>query len=464
MPAYDLVIRNGTVVTASDVFPSDVAIQDERIAALGHNLAGKEIVDASGKYVLPGAIDVHTHLDMPLGEGLSSSDDFWTGSVAAACGGTTTLIDYAIQEKGQDLSTALSVWQGKAKGRAAVDYSFHMTICDPRDEVLDQMAEIVAAGITSFKLLLAYKGAAMVDDAQFFRVIRRAQELGALVTVHCENGHVIDELVREFVAAGKTAPIYHVRSRPPRAEAEATGRAIALAEMAGAPLYIVHVTCHESLEQILLARRRGLPVLTETCPQYLLLSEDQCDTPDFSGAKFVLSPPLRSRENHDILWSALAAGEFDVVATDHCPWNYVGQKDRGKHSFVEIPNGLPGIETRLPLLFSEGVSRGRLSLTRLTAVCSTNPARIFGLYPRKGAVAPGSDADLVIVDPEKKVVLRNEDLHQDVDYTPYEGIELCGYPVMTIQRGRIIMRDGRFVGQRGTGRFIPRQPFRWPLS
>lgn len=303
----------------------------------------------------------------------------------------------------------------------------------------------------------------MVDDAQFFRVIRRAQELGALVAVHCENGHVIDELVKEFVAAGKMAPIYHVRSRPARAEAEATVRAIALAEMAGASVYIVHMTCRESLEQVRLARERGLPVLAETCPQYLLLSEDQCDTPDFSGAKFVLSPPLRPRENHDILWNALAAGEFDVVGTDHCPWNYVGQKDRGIKSFVEIPNGLPGIETRLPLLFSEGFSRGRLSLARLAAVCSTNPARIFGLYPRKGALAPGSDADVVIVDPEKKIVLRNENLHQNVDYTPYEGMELLGYPVMTIQRGQIIMRDGDFVGEKGSGTFLRRQPFHWPL-
>jgi len=462
MVSFDLVIRNGTVVTASDVFAADVAIRGEHIVALGRDLTGKESIDASGKYVLPGAIDVHTHLDMPEGEGLSSSDDFWTGTVAAACGGTTSIIDFAIQDQGQDLEEAIHVWHAKAAGKAAVDYSFHMLICDFRDEILDQMPGIVACGITSFKLLVAYKGVAMVDDAQFFRVIRRAKELGALVNVHCENGDVIDVLTREAVAAGKTAPIYHVLTRPPEAEAEATARVIALAEMAQAPVYIVHMTCRESLEQVRLGRRRGVHVLAETCPQYLLLSEDQCDTPDFSGAKFILSPPLRSRDNHEVLWRALSAGEFDVVATDHCSWNYVGQKDLGRDSFVNIPNGLPGIETRLPLLFSEGVSRGRLSLTRLVSVCSTNPARIFGMYPRKGTIAPGSDADLVIVDPNKKVILRNEILHQNVDYTPYEGMELLGYPVMTIRRGQVIMRDEEFVGQKGSGVFLRRLPFCWP--
>ena len=459
MAEFDLVVRNGTVVTASDVFPADIGIRGERIAVLGRNLVGAETIDASGKFVLPGAVDVHTHLDMPEGESMSSSDDFLTGTVAAACGGTTSIIDFAIQEQGQDLQEAIDMWHQKAAGKAVVDYSFHMLICDFRDEILDQMPDIVAQGISSFKLLVAYKGVAMVDDAQFFRVIRRANELGALVNVHCENGNIIDVLVNEAVAAGHTAPICHVRTRPPEAEAEATARVIALAEMAKAPVYIVHMTCREALEQVRAGRKRGVCVMAETCPQYLLLSEDQCDTRDFSGAKFVLSPPLRSRENHEVLWRALSAGEFDVVATDHCPWNYVGQKDLGKDSFVNIPNGLPGIETRLPLLFSEGVSRGRLSLTRLVAVCSTNPARIFGLYPRKGTIAPGSDADLVIVDPDKKVIVRNEDLHQNVDYTPYEGMQLQGYPVLTIRRGEVIMQDGQFIGQEGSGVFLSRQPF-----
>ena len=459
MEDLDLVIANGTVATASDVFRADVGIRDGRIAALGRGLPAREVIDASGKYVLPGAVDVHTHLDMPLGQGLCSSDDFATGSVAAACGGTTTIVDYAIQEKGRDLHSALQTWHDKARGRSAVDYSFHMTICDPSDAALDQMAEVVAAGVTSFKLLFAYKGAAMVDDAQFFRVMRRASELGALVNVHCENGHVIDELVRERIAAGHTAPIDHVRSRPPRAEAAATARAIALAEMAGAPVYIVHLTCAEALQEVRRGRERGVRVLAETCPQYLLLSEDLCDTPDFSGAKFVLSPPLRARENQAVLWCALESGELDVVGTDHCPWFYRGQKERGLHDFRAIPNGLPGIETRLPLLFSEGFAHGRLSLPRLVAVCSTNPARIFGLYPLKGAIAPGSDADLVVVDPEARVTLRHERLHQNVDYTPYEGLDLHGYPVLTLRRGEVIVRDGQFVGRRGAGEFLRRERF-----
>jgi len=457
----DCKIVNGTIVTATDMYRADVGINKGKIAQIAKKIqepAG-EVIDARGHFVFPGGIDIHTHLDMPFG-GTVSSDDFETGTIAAAFGGTTTIVDFAIQGKRMSLKGALKTWMEKAEGKAVIDYGFHVAITDLTKKVLAEIPELVALGVPSFKCFLAYKGALMIDDGALYEVLLKCKQAGALVMIHAENGDVLDVLINDFLSQGKTDPKYHALSRPPEAEGEATGRGIALARMAGAPIYIVHLTCKEALNKVKEARDAGFPVLAETCPQYLLKSYQNYLEPGFEGAKYVMSPPLRDKSNWDVLWKGLATGDLQVVSTDHCPFNFKGQKDMGKDSFAAIPNGAPGIEHRLILLFNEAVKKKRLGLNRFVELVSTAPAKLFGLFPQKGAVAVGSDADLVLFDPRAPVEIRAKTHHQNVDYTLYEGFKGKGVPKIVLSNGTVIIRDGKFMGQPGAGRFLKRKPFR----
>jgi dihydropyrimidinase len=452
-----LLIRNGIVVTASDIYEGDVFVDGEKIAAIGSALQMKpdRVIDAKRKYVFPGGIDVHTHLDMPFG-GTTSADDFESGTIAAAFGGTTSIVDFAIQYKGQTLHHAWETWMKKAEGKAAIDYGFHMIITELSDQVEDEMDALVGQGVTSFKLFMAYPGVFMLDDASIFRALLRSGKNGGTICMHAENGGVIDVLVKKALAEGKTAPKYHALTRPARAEAEATHRAIALAEMADVPIYIVHLSAAEALEMVTEARDRGLPAFAETCPQYLFLSYDNYEEAGFEGAKYVMSPPLRPKETQERLWRGLAFNDLQAISTDHCPFCMKEQKTLGKGDFSKIPNGAPGIETRMSLVYDGGVRQGRISLNRFVELTSTSPAKIFGLFPRKGTIAPGSDADIVIFDPEKKVRLSARTLHMKVDYNPYEGREVVGATDTVISRGRVVIDGGKFVGRAGSGSFIKR--------
>ncbi|HXJ91382.1 MAG TPA: dihydropyrimidinase [Terriglobia bacterium] len=461
---FDTLIQNGIVGTATDTYASDVAITDGRIVTLAQNLpvdSARQVIDANGRFVFPGGIDVHTHLDMPFG-GTTSADDFETGTLAAAFGGTTTLIDFAIQYKGETLRTALDTWWKKADGKAAIDYGFHCIMTDLPDARLDEMNALAGEGVTSFKLFMAYPGVFMVEDALIFKAMLKASESGSLVCMHAENGGAIDVIVKRALAEGKTAPKYHALTRPTTAEAEATGRAIALAEMAGAPVYIVHLSCNDALEKVREARDRGLPVYAETCPQYLFLSIDNFDVPGFEGAKYVFTPPLREKWHQEKLWKGLAADQLQVVSTDHCPFCYKEQKELGKDDFTKIPNGGPGIEHRLSLVFSGGVQGGRFSVNRFVELTSTAPAKLFGLYPRKGTIAVGSDADLVIFDPNEEHVISAKTHHMRVDYSMFEGIKVKGVPKQVFSRGRLIIDQGKFVGKVGHGEFLKRQRYGSP--
>ncbi|MGH9433219.1 MAG: dihydropyrimidinase [Terriglobia bacterium] len=457
---FDTLIKNGTVVTASDTFASDVGIADGKITALGQELptaSATKVLDAKGHYVMPGGIDVHTHLDMPFG-GTQSSDDFETGTIAAAFGGTTTLVDFAIQYKGQTLRAALDAWWKKAEGKAAIDYGFHCIVTDLPDARLAEMKALAREGITSFKLFMAYPGVFMVDDGVIFKAMRQAAEDGAMICMHAENGSAIDVIVQRALAEGKTAPKYHALTRPTTAEAEAVGRAIALAEMAGAPVYIVHLSCAEALEKVREARDRGLPVYAETCPQYLFLSLENFDVPGFEGAKYVFTPPLREKWHQEKLWAGLTADQLQVVSTDHCPFCYKEQKELGKDDFTKIPNGGPGIEHRLSLVYTGGVHGGRFSANRFVELVATAPAKLFGLYPQKGTVAVGSDADLVIFDPDEEQVISARTHHMRVDYSMFEGIKVKGVAKQVLSRGRLIIDNGKFVGRAGQGMFLKRRP------
>jgi dihydropyrimidinase len=456
-------IKGGTLVTAVDTYAADVAVIGGKIAAIfGPNASPSgpwdTTIDASGKYVMPGGIDAHTHLDMPFG-GTSSSDDFESGTLAAAHGGTTCIVDFAIQTKGDPLRKGLDAWHAKAEGKAAVDYAFHMIMTDVNDGTVAEMQRCVDEGVTSFKMFMAYPGVFLVDDGQIFRAMQRAGEIGALICMHAENGIPIDVLVQQALARGHTAPVYHALTRPQIAEAEGTHRAICLAEMAGAPVYIVHLSAPRALEQVVHARDRGLPAFAETCPQYLFCSQDDLARPGFEGAKFVCTPPLRPREFQDDLWRGLRTHDLQVVSTDHCPFCMKGQKELGKDSFAKIPNGMPGIETRMILLWDGGVRTGRISLNRFVEITSTAPAKIFGLYPRKGTIAVGADADLVVWDGEKKHVLSAETLHMRVDYSPYEGREVTGAATHVLSRGNVVVENGRYLGKKGDGRFVKRTQF-----
>jgi dihydropyrimidinase len=451
-------VRNGRIVTASESYEADLFVDGGRIALVGQGLSvpADTVVDASGCLVLPGGVDVHTHLDMPAGE-IRSSDDFETGTRAAAFGGTTTVVDFATPEPGQSLGSALETWKGKAEGKAAVDYGFHMAVREVGESTLGEMGRLVREeGVTSFKLYLAYPGVLQVDDGSFFRALLAARECGALTLVHAENGGAIDVLVERALARGDTAARHHALTRPPEAEAEATARAIALATMAGAPLYVVHLSCAAALAHVVAARDRGLPVLAETCPQYLFLSVAEYDRPGPEAARYVISPPLREVADQQALWRGLAGGDLQVVATDHCPFT-TSDKERGRLDFSKIPSGAPGIETRMTLLWDGGVRAGRIDPRRFVEVTATAPARIFGLWPRKGTIAVGSDADLVVWDPEREATLSAQTLHMRVDYNPYEGRVVRGGPVVVLSRGEVIVDHGEWKGRPGRGEFVKRR-------
>ncbi|MBI3941012.1 MAG: dihydropyrimidinase [Acidobacteria bacterium] len=453
-------VRNGTVVTATDQYRADVLIVDDVIDSIGRQLSvdADHEIDASGCYVLPGGVDVHTHMDMPFG-GTVSSDDFETGTIAAAHGGTTTLIDFAIQFKGQAMRQALDTWYGKADGKAAVDYGFHMIVTDLPDAGLEDMSSMVRDGVTSFKLFMAYPGVLMVDDATIFKALVQAGKIGALICMHAENGSVIDLMVRRALAEGKTAPKYHALTRPASMEGEATGRAIALAELAGAPVYIVHLSCNDALQKVREARDRGLPAYAETCPQYLFLSDENYQAEGFEGAKYVMTPPLREKWHQDRLWAGLQKDHLQVVSTDHCPFCFKEQKELGREDFSKIPNGAPGVETRLSLLYNGGVRTGRISLNRFVQLVATAPAKMFGLFPRKGTIAAGSDADLVIFDPEAEVTLSAKTHHMRVDYNPYEGMRVKGAARVVLSQGKVVVENGQFRGRAGAGRLLKRSTF-----
>jgi dihydropyrimidinase len=461
---FDTVIRNGTIVTATDTYAADVGILDGRIAAIAKELPHQDadkVIDARGRYVMPGGIDVHTHLDMPFG-GTTSADDFESGTRAAAFGGTTTLVDFAIQYKGQTLRHAFDTWMGKAEGKATIDYAFHCIITELGDAHVEEMGALVREGVPTFKLFMAYPGVFMLDDATIFRAMSAAAGYGGMICMHAENGGAIDVIVKRALAEGKRAPKYHALTRPTTAEAEATSRSIALAEMAGAPVYIVHLSCNEALEKVREARDRGLPVYAETCPQYLFLSLDNMDAPGFEAAKYVFTPPLREKWHQEKLWQGLAKDNLQVVSTDHCPFCYKEQKELGRDDFTKIPNGGPGIEHRLSLVYSGGVHGKRFSPNRFVQLVSTAPAKLFGLYPRKGTLAVGSDADLVVFDPNEEQLISAKTHHMRVDYSMFEGIRVKGVPKVVLSRGRVLVEDGKFTGRPGTGEFVRRQSYSGP--
>ena len=453
----DIVIINGTLITASDTFRADIGIVGEKIAVIGQNLRGKRTIDAEGKYVLPGAVDPHVHLEMPQGEH-TSSDDFKSGTIAAACGGTTTIIDFVEPEESESLLNALSARRAQADGKAVIDYALHMTIPNAEKATLEQIPAVIEAGISTFKLYTIYDGFALEDDAML-RVMQTLQLNGGMPIVHAENRHIVKYLQEKFINEGKISPRFHSKSRLPIVEAEAINRVLALAEIAESPVYIVHVSTALGAKAIRRARGRGQIAFGETCPQYLLLTEAEYNRQNFEGAKYICSPPLRSDDNLPALWDALKKGDLQSVGTDHCPFFFDGQKNRIRSDFRKIPGGLPGIESRLSLLYTFGVGQGNLSLNQWVDLCCTMPAKIFGLYPQKGSLFPGSDADIVIFDPEKEITLSQELLHENVDYTPYKGFSLRGYPVITIRRGEILSRGGEFLEGRDVGRFLARNVF-----
>lgn len=456
-----IVLTGGTIVTAADVYQADVRIEGERIVAIGYEIKqpGDQAIDVDGCFLFPGGIDPHTHFDLPMGD-FSTSDDFSSGTKAAVLGGTTTILDFATQFKGETLKEGLRNWHTKADGKCYVDYGFHMAITDWNDSIAREMPELIhQEGVPSFKLYMAYKNTLQVDDGALLQALRQAGEYGALVCVHCENGDIVYDLVHENIIQGKTSPKYHPLSRPPEVEEEATFRVITLAQIAGAPLYIVHLTSSGALQAVTNAKLRGQEVYAETCPQYLLLDDSYYSAEGFNGAKYVISPPLRPVQHQKVLWSGLKTGILDVVATDHCALNYKGQKDLGLHDFSKIPNGAAGVETRMGLLYTYGVLPGKLTMNDFVALTSTNAAKLFGLFPRKGTIAPGSDADLVVWDPRISSVIRADALHQQVDYTPYEGFKQIGQAIHVFLRGKQVVRDGQLRADKPTGIYLSRKPF-----
>ncbi|HUK44680.1 MAG TPA: dihydropyrimidinase [Gaiellaceae bacterium] len=461
-----VLIKGGRVVTASDDYVADVFVDGERVTLLGESLDqdADRVIDARGKLVLPGCVDPHTHLDMPFG-GTVTIDDVESGQTAAAFGGTTCHVDFCIQDKGQTFADALADWHAKADGKQVIDMGYHIAVTDLSAEgALEELAALPEQGVTSYKLFMAYKGALMVDDETLFRTMEVAARTGALVMVHAENGDAIDVLVKEALAAGHTEPRWHALTRPPETEGEATNRAIQLAHVAGAPLYVVHVSCKEAVEPIATARDKGWDVWGETCTQYFFVDYTFLERPDFEGAKFVYTPPPRDKANQDVLWAAVRTDVLSAISTDHCAFNWDGQKTLGRDDFSKIPNGGPGIENRLQMIHSFGVRNGRLSLNRMVELLATNPAKLFGLYPRKGTIAVGSDADIVIFDPEKRVTISAADHHSRIDYNLYEGTEVVGSPEIVLLRGNVLVDDGDLVASPGIGRYVARAKFGHELT
>ncbi|MFN0086827.1 MAG: dihydropyrimidinase [Blastocatellia bacterium] len=456
-------ITNGHIVTAVDSYVADLLIEGETIALIGKGLDqlvhdADRRIDAAGKLVIPGGIDPHTHMDLPFG-GTSSSDDFETGTRAAAFGGTTTIIDFAVQYQGQALNEALDAWFAKAEGRAATDYGFHLIVTDLPDRRLPELNQLINQGITSFKLFMAYPGVFMVDDGTIFKAMTAAGNAGGLICMHAENGMVIDVLVKRALAEGKTGPKYHALTRPTKAEAEGVHRAIAIAEMAGSPVYIVHLSCYDALMEVQKARDLGLPAFAETCPQYLLLDYSYYEKEDFEGAKYVMTPPLRGKENQEHLWRGLRGNDLQVISTDHCPFCFKEQKELGRGDFSKIPNGGPGVENRMSLIYHHGVAGGRIDLNRFVELTSTAAAKIFGLFPKKGTIAVGSDADLVIFDPSREQTISAATHHMRVDYSAYEGWKVKGITEAVLARGKVIVENGEWKGKKGDGQFLRRGTF-----
>jgi len=457
-------VKGGTVITASGTVVADVLVDGERITALaapGTDVAegwpadvGK-VVNAAGKYVLPGGIDVHTHMEMPFG-GTFSADTFETGTRAAAWGGTTTIVDFAVQAKGTSLLATLDRWHAKADGNCAIDYGFHMIVSDVNDTTLKEMGSCIDAGVNSFKMFMAYPGVFYATDGEILLAMLKAAETGATIMMHAENGIAIDQLVARALAEGRTDPVQHGLTRPPELEGEATSRAITLAKVTGAPVYIVHLSSAPALDAVTQSRDAGQNVFAETCPQYLYLSLDDLARPGFEGAKYVASPPLRPKEHQASLWRGLRTNDLSVVSTDHCPFCFAEQKEMGRGDFAKIPNGMPGVEHRMDLLH-QGVVTGELSLARWVEVASTTPARMFGLYPRKGTIAPGADADIVVYDPRAQQTLSARTHHMNVDYSAYEGFEITGKVDTVLSRGRVVIEAGKYLGTAGHGRFLKRE-------
>jgi len=454
-------IKSGRIITAADDYVGDVFVDGERIAIIGESLdvEADRVIDASGKYVLPGCVDPHTHLDMPFG-GTVTIDDVTSGQTAAAFGGTTCHVDFVIQPHGATFTEALDEWRGKAEGKQVIDMGYHMAVTDLREGgTLEELARLPEQGVTSYKLFMAYKGALMVDDETLFRTMEVAAETGALVMVHAENGDAIAVLVEQALAAGNIAPHFHALTRPPETEGEATNRAIQLARVAGAPLYVVHVSCKEAVDPIARAREQGWDVWGETCTQYFFVDYTYLERPDFEGAKYVYTPPPRPIENQEVLWHAVRSDILSVISTDHCAFLWDGQKTLGRDDFSKIPNGGPGLENRLHMIHEFGVRTGRISLNRMVELLATNPAKLFGLYPRKGTIAPGSDADIVIFDPEKRHLITAATQHSKTDYNLYEGTEVTGSPGTVLLRGNVLVESGQLVADPGVGQFVERAAF-----
>jgi len=456
-----ILIKGGRVITAADDYVGDVFVEDERISLIGESLdiQADRMIDASGKYVLPGGVDPHTHLDMPFG-GTVTIDDVESGQTSAAFGGTTTHVDFIIQPQGSSFADALEEWRGKANGKQVIDMGYHMAVTDLNEGgTLEELASLPDQGITSYKLFMAYKGALMVDDETLFKTMQVAADTGALVMVHAENGDAIDVLVKEALAAGHTEPKYHALTRPPETEGEATNRAIQLARVAGSPLYVVHVSCAESVEPIQLAREKGWDVWGETCTQYFFIDYTFLERPNFEGGKYVYTPPPRDKANQEVLWNAVRTDKLSAISTDHCAFLWDGQKTIGKDDFSKIPNGGPGLENRLQMIHEFGVRGGRISLNRMVELLSTNPAKLFGLYPRKGTIAVGSDADIVVFDPEKRVKISAATHHSKSDYNLYEGTEVTGSPEVVLLRGNVLVEGDELVASPGIGQFVARAKF-----
>ncbi|MFJ2303854.1 dihydropyrimidinase [Streptomyces sp. NPDC087787] len=455
------VIRGGLVVTAADEIHADVLIEDGRIAALAASgtpaaeaFTAERTIDATGKYVIPGGVDGHTHMEMPFG-GTYAADTFETGTRAAAWGGTTTIVDFAIQTVGGALREGLDAWHAKAEGNCAIDYGFHMIVSDVNQETLKEMDLLVEEGVTSFKQFMAYPGVFYSDDGQILRAMQRAADNGGLIMMHAENGIAIDVLVEQALARGETDPRYHGEVRKALLEAEATHRAIRLAQVAGAPLYVVHVSAREAVAELTRARDDGLPVFGETCPQYLFLSTDNLAEPGFEGAKYVCSTPLRPKEHQAALWKGLRTNDLQVVSTDHCPFCFTGQKELGRGDFSKIPNGMPGVENRMDLLH-QAVVDGHISRRRWIEIACATPARMFGMYPKKGTIAPGADADVVVYDPHAEQIMSAETHHMNVDYSAYEGRRITGRVETVLSRGELVVTEREYTGRAGHGVYTPR--------